>query len=626
MGKRRLSRVEVRFLSKELDNALSAGVVSNVYHLQTAEVLLLKINTKLGNQLLLIEPGFRVHITNLDYPIPKSPSALAKSWRKILRGSRILAVKQYGFDRILVMELCSRGKRLSLIVELIDGGVATIVDEEAKVLSSTKYKTMRDRSIVKGQRYFFPPSRFINPFDTSDELISKELRSPGDIEKIISSKLGMGNIARQILLDSGVTLEGPPGQLSDDDVKRIISSMRSVLSPDFNLEPSVVRCDGETDFFIKPPKELSGCHISHTKSISEAIDMLHQELVSPVKEIRGKVTNKIVKLERLKSELDSAASRNKKHADLILSRLYDVEQAIELGKRGGSFTSNDGLVRLKEIRWSSRTALVSIEGEDVELDLGEKVAVNATSKYELAKKLNRRLEEVSNELERLRKVPSKKEEFISLKRKRKKEWFEKFRWAYLSSGKLIIGGKDHITNEVLLKRHTQPDSVVLHSDMPGAPFFTIISEVQPSDEEIREAAQLTASYTTRAWNSNFSSLDVFWVYRKQLSKSPPSGEFLEKGAFVVRGMKNYIRGVPLSIALGFVKVDGEVKVIVSTPNSISKLSDYHALIAPGVTKNTKTAEEIARRLSRAMSLRIEPWLLEEIKSRLPGSRSSLKET
>jgi len=622
-GRRRLSRIEVMFLSRELDEFLRGGTVSNVYHLQPAEILLLKINTKLGNQLLLIEPGFRVHITNLEYPIPATPSALAKSWRKILRGSKILAVRQHGFDRVIVFELLSRGERLSLIVELIDGGVAAIVDEDCKVVSSTEYRVMKDRSISRGQPYVFPPSRFIDPMSSPDELLAEEMKSAGDIEKTISSKLGLGNIARRILLDSGVT---PSGQLSGEDIKRIISSIRTVFSSEFKPEPIVVRHGGKVDFCIKPPGELEGFSASSFKYISEAIDVLHSELVFPRKETKGKIASKIGKLERLKSELESMALRNKKHADLILKRLYDVDQAIEGARHGYGFTSDDGLVKVKDIKWGSGTAIVSIDGEDVELDLREKATANATSKYELSKKLSRRLKEVEGELERLYKIPSKGEEVISLKQKRRKEWFEKFRWGYLSSGELIIGGKDRITNEILLKRHTLPDSVVLHSDVAGAPFFTIISEGKPSDEEIQEAAQLAASYTTRAWNSNFSSLDVFWVYRNQLSKSPPSGEFLERGAFVVRGAKNYIRGVPLTIAVGITKEDGMAKVIVSTPKSISKVSDCHILVAPGKVKNSKIAEEIAKRFSKTLGLKAEPWLIEEIKSRLPGSRSSLKET
>lgn len=622
-GRRRLSRIEVMFLSRELDEFLRGGTVSNVYHLQPAEILLLKINTKLGNQLLLIEPGFRVHITNLEYPIPATPSSLAKSWRKILRGSKILAVRQHGFDRVIVFELLSRGERLSLIVELIDGGVAAIVDEDCKVVSSTEYRVMKDRSISRGQPYVFPPSRFIDPMSSPDELLAEEMKSAGDIEKTISSKLGLGNIARRILLDSSVT---PSGQLSGEDIKRIISSIRAVFSSEFKPEPIVVRHGGKVDFCIKPPGELEGFSASSFKYISEAIDVLHSELVFPRKETKGKIASKIGKLERLKSELESMALRNKKHADLILKRLYDVDQAIEGARHGYGFTSDDGLVKVKDIKWGSGTAIVSIDGEDVELDLREKATANATSKYELSKKLSRRLKEVEGELERLYKIPSKGEEVISLKQKRRKEWFEKFRWGYLSSGELIIGGKDRITNEILLKRHTLPDSVVLHSDVAGAPFFTIISEGKPSDEEIQEAAQLAASYTTRAWNSNFSSLDVFWVYRNQLSKSPPSGEFLERGAFVVRGAKNYIRGVPLTIAVGITKEDGMAKVIVSTPKSISKVSDCHILVAPGKVKNSKIAEEIAKRFSKTLGLKAEPWLIEEIKSRLPGSRSSLKET
>lgn len=624
-GRRRLSRVEVMFLSRELDMWLRTGLISNVYHLQPMGVLLLKIKTKLGSQLLLIEPGFRLHITNLDYPIPPTPTPLARRWRKLLRGCRILAVKQHGFDRVVLLELSAREEKWSLVVELIDGGVAAIVDARGRVISSTQYKVMKDRSIRKGELYLFPPSRFIETTSSPDELLVSEIRGADDVEKAISSNLGMGNIAKWVLSNSGITPEKLPGQLSDEDVERILSSIHHVLSPEFKPEPSVVRCDEKADFYLKPPQETKECSVVRTASISEAIDLIHREFTPREKGVTNETASKIRKLERLKSELEGAALRSKRHADLIFSRLYDVEQAIERVRRGEPFASSDGLVNVKEVEWSSRTALLSIEGEDVEIDFNERAAVNASRKYELAKRLSLRLEEVEKELERLREAPLGKEEVVLLEQRRRREWYEKFRWGYISSGKLVIGGKDHITNEILLKKHTLPTSIVLHSDVAGAPFFTLVSEEKPSEEDIREAAQLAASYTTKAWNSKLSSLDVFWVYRSQLSKSPPSGEFLGRGAFVVRGQRNYIRGVPLALAIGIVRDSENLKVVVSTPSSVSKVSSSYVAVTPGNIKNREVAEEIAKRLFRNMGLKLVPRFIDEINSRLPGSRSSIVE-
>src|SRR5690606_27678794 len=133
--------------------------------------------------------------------------------------------------------------------------------------------------------------------------------------------------------------------------------------------------------------------------------------------------------------------------------------------------------------------------------------------------------------------------------KREMKWFEKFRWFLSSDGFLVLGGRDAGTNEIVVKRHMEPRDIYLHSDIHGAPSVIIKSQGKEIPETtIQEAAVFAASFSS-AWTRGFSSLDVYWVHPEQVSKTPKSGEFVARGAFIIRGSRNYIRGVPLKIAV-----------------------------------------------------------------------------
>ena len=48
-------------------------------------------------------------------------------------------------------------------------------------------------------------------------------------------------------------------------------------------------------------------------------------------------------------------------------------------------------------------------------------------------------------------------------------WFEKYRWAILSGGHLFIGGKDAKGNDVLVRKHLSTSDLYFHADLHGAP-------------------------------------------------------------------------------------------------------------------------------------------------------------
>lgn len=157
---------------------------------------------------------------------------------------------------------------------------------------------------------------------------------------------------------------------------------------------------------------------------------------------------------------------------------------------------------------------------------------NASQYFEAAKKYRKKHEGAQAALKR---TTATKQRPIVLKRK--KQWFERFRWTFSPQGVLIIGGKDASSNEVIVKKHMEPSDTVLHTEMPGSPFVIIKGE--RNEQSLNAAATLCVCYS-KAWKQGLSVADVFWVLPEQVSKTANTGEFVGKGSFIIRGERNFL--------------------------------------------------------------------------------------
>jgi len=182
----------------------------------------------------------------------------------------------------------------------------------------------------------------------------------------------------------------------------------------------------------------------------------------------------------------------------------------------------------------------------VTLSLEKSIEENASVYFDKAKKAKKKTEGATEALERSRKklAKIKKEEAKIVEEvvieKRKREWYEKFRWFVSSEGFLVIGGRDATTNEIVIKKHTEKEDIVFHTDMSGSPFFVIKSEGKEIGEAtINETGTATAVFS-RAWKLGLGTADVFYVTPDQVSKEAQSGEYMSKGAFMIRGKKKYL--------------------------------------------------------------------------------------
>ncbi|MBI4738333.1 DUF814 domain-containing protein [Candidatus Woesearchaeota archaeon] len=197
------------------------------------------------------------------------------------------------------------------------------------------------------------------------------------------------------------------------------------------------------------------------------------------------------------------------------------------------------------------------------LFLNKSVEQNAEVYFEKAKQARRKLEGARAALEKFRRMrrEMEQEETARLEEikdkpkqavKRKKEWYEKFRWFRTSEGFLVVGGRDSTTNELIIKKYTQKDDVVFHTDMSGSPFFVIKTEGKAAgDASLQEVADATFCFS-RAWKLGLMSINAFWVRPDQVTKEARAGEYLGKGAFVIRGKTNYIHP-KISIGIGVTK-------------------------------------------------------------------------
>ncbi len=232
------------------------------------------------------------------------------------------------------------------------------------------------------------------------------------------------------------------------------------------------------------------------------------------------------------------------------------------------------------------------EAVEIELDFLKSVNENAAAYFNLSKKMKKKIEGVKEAIELTRKKMGsalKKKPKTKKAERRERQWYERFRWFHSSSGFLCIGGRDSLSNELLIKKHTSPADIVFHSEMAGSPFFVVKSEGKTPDEKtLNEAAVATASFS-RAWKRGISYAEVYWVAPEQVSKEAKAGEYLSRGAFMIYGKKNMMRAT-LELCVG-VK-DG---VFISAP--CSAVAEPLFRILPGDTKVSDAAKMIARKIN-----------------------------
>ncbi len=241
----------------------------------------------------------------------------------------------------------------------------------------------------------------------------------------------------------------------------------------------------------------------------------------------------------------------------------------------------------------------------ISLDLEESVEKNAEKYFEKAKKARKKLEgakealeESKRKLEQVKQEEIEKPTKVEDRKKREKEWYEKYHWFYSSDDFLVIGGRDASTNEHVIKKHAQTGDLVFHTDMSGSPFVVVKAEGKEIPEQTKkEAAQFTLAYS-KAWKQGLQTADVFYVKPDQVSKEAKAGEYLGKGAFMIYGDTNYV-DVEISFAVGLYKEseDDPGKAMGGPTSAVKKQCNKYVEIKQGRKKTSDVAKYIKKKIN-----------------------------
>ncbi|UCE95366.1 MAG: NFACT family protein [Candidatus Bathyarchaeota archaeon] len=662
-----LTSFDVATLVIELKGCLIGSRIKNIYQIDGRTVVL-KLHLPSQPALsLLMESGKRLHLTSYALAKPKRPPAFCMALRKHIRNGTITEINQYEFERIVIIKVRARQEEFRIVLELFGHGNIILIDSQNFIKQAISFKTMRDRSILRGKLFQQAPPSGKNPMSLKFSDL-KELKSLKGFEviKALSKFLSISGIyAEEILFRAQVDKSKKCELLGKGDLKQIFEALDTMCSyiRTGRFEPcAIIDKNGEwIDVVPVTLKKYSELICEKFKSFNEALDEYYIKTLTKQVETTAakKVEQQIAKQQRILTEQQTSLEKALRQAKLsreigdkiyanfhqlqsLLQRIVNEKESgnswkeacskIEEEKKNGITPSN----YFESLDTKKLILNVSIEDIPFSLKLRSTVQENATKYYNRAKKTEKKAKgaekAIAETMQRIEDLKRKKaiaveETSKPFLKKRKKAWYEKFRWFYTSEDLLVVGGKDAGTNEILIKKHAEPGDLVFHADIIGAPFVLIKAEGKtPSDASLHEAAQLAASHS-RAWRMKFGAIDVYWVYPEQLSKTPPSKEYLPKGAFSVHGKKNFIKKTLVRLAVGINVKKKPFAIIVGPKEAVRTRTNIYVEIIPGDLPSSKLANRIRQMLKQKAAKNLQEKIskipLEEIQALIPFGKGRL---
>ncbi len=554
---RRLTGLDLRHLVRELVG-LQGNIVKKIYS-SGDKLLGISIYPGVtGKRDLIIDLRGYSFLSDRKWSWPQVPPAIAMGLRKHLVGRRIASIRQPRMERILEFEF---GSNIKLIVELFGGGnIILVKDGSIKLIKERA--SFSERVLREGVEYTYPPSRSIDirgPDDVLDAL--KEFR--GEVWRALTNLFGIGppyidEVCSYLRVD-------PRSPLSEVNLEELAHQVYSLISAE--SRPTIYLKGGKVvNFSVVPLSTLEGFEVKAVPTLSEAVEMYYLDnAITQIEDRRVEsLRHEIERQRSLKEGYLRKAEELRRKGDLIYQNIYYLKGVLEDVRKG---LAPKGVVSLNK---KEHRVVVSVNGVNVEMDFLKSPQENAADYYNKAKKLEEKaskidgvVESLSKRMEELAREVEERAEAYRPKKRRKKRWFERFRWFYTSSGKLVLIGRDQQTNSELVSRYLEDEDLFFHVDMPGGAVVILKSSGEPDEDSIEQAAAAAGVYS-RAWREGLSVADVYYVTGKQVSRHAPSGLYVPKGSFYISGRRNYVR-VKLVICVGFQEVEGELRVTAAPP-------------------------------------------------------------
>jgi predicted ribosome quality control (RQC) complex YloA/Tae2 family protein len=540
---------------------------------------------------------------------PESPPAFAQILRRLLDNARITGVEQRGFDRIAVISVERGGETFRIIFELFGKGNLVVVrgDTTVTCLSPQTYK---DRAVRPDEPYAFPPSG-VDPLELDRSAFAKTIReAKGQVVRVLASILNLGGqYAEELCQRAAVDKDTKVRELANEQLDGLYTALNNVVvAIEQERRPAVISKDGRA--IDATPIEL----VQHSRSsreefptfnaaLSRYLSVAEPEEGAP-DEIAAKFERRIAQQEETLRVLRDQIIRDEAQA-LFLYGHYPLFDELLKAIREGRDPPEHGQIRAVDRKVHTVTVAIG-DFDALVLSYDKDVTGNAQALYEQRREAQLKAQRVEEAVEATRKeLETARRKAVKVAKRPKVKgtkamWFDAYRWTLSSEGFLILGGRDARTNDQLVKKHLKDGDRYAHADLHGAPSTVVKEGSKAGETTLREACEFALAYS-KAWSAGIASGSAYWVLPEQVSKQAESGEFLPRGAFVIRGKRNYVHDLPVRLAVGEVEVDGHRKIMGGPVSAVKTRSTKHVVLAPG----KEDRERVAKRLAAAFEVPIE---------------------
>ncbi len=620
--KESLSSLDITASVKELQGIVG-GHIDKIYQPSHGHLVLAIRTPGEGKSFLHFVIGKWLYRSEESGEMPTKPSDFAMMLRKRIANAKVISARQQGFDRIAVLSLEKDGA-YELVLEVFGDGNVILVKDGIIVQPLTSH-TWKHRDVRARKEFAFPPPVPDPTALTPLTLMHLVSDSSTDLVRTLATKLNMGGrYSEEACARSGVDKRTAAKEVDEAKATKILGAIADMRREiDSSSAGHVVLKDGALEDVVPIPLRIyDGLPHEEFRSFSEAVESYSKRLPQKMPE---KTRENVLELERLKRKmaqqeaavmkLQDAAREAQLLGDYMFAHYGEVAGLLETAKAATEKERLEDLPGYKSFDRRSSVLTATIGSASLALDINIDVEANARRYYEEAKRARKKLEGVLSALAEAKdEIDGKLKEGAKAGASRghmheptKRFWFERFRWFISSEGTIVLGGKDAKSNDMLVKKHLSPGDRYAHADIHGAPSVVVKMKEGVTQRTLHEACEFAVA-TSKAWNAKIGSAAGYWVLPEQVSKTPQSGEYLAKGAFVIRGKRNYSNKLEIKLGVGETEVEGSRKIMCAPESAVRERCERFVIIRPGeIDKN-----EIAKKLANAFEVPIE-----EIQSILP---------
>ncbi len=556
---------------------------------------------------------------------PEAPPAFAQTLRRLLDNARITAVEQRGFDRIAVFTVDRGGEALRIVFELFGKGNLVVVKGDTTV-ACLSYQTYKDRAVRPDEPYAFPPAG-IDPLELDRDGFAAAIRgAKGQIVRVLASILNLGGqYAEELCLRAGLEKDMKVKDLADAHLDALYTALNNVVvAVDQERRPAVISRDGHAvDAAPIDLVQYAGSDRREFPTLNAALShylTVMEPAAAEADEVSQKYERRIAQQEETLKGLRDEIVRHEAQALFLYGHYAIFDELLKAIREGRNPAEN---AQVKAVDRKTRTVTLAIADFDaLVLEYDKDVTANAQALYEKRREAQLKVQRVQEAIETTRKeMEAARKKAVKVAKRPKVKgtkamWFDAYRWTMSSEGFLILGGRDARTNDQLVKKHLKDGDRYAHADLHGAPSTVVKEGSKAGEATLKEACEFALLYS-KAWSAGIATGSAYWVLPEQVSKQAESGEFLPRGAFVIRGKRNYVHDLPIRMALGEVEIEGHRKIMGGPVSAVAARSSRYVVLTPG----KEDRDRVAKGLAAAFEVPIE-----EIVRALPPGGVEITET